>query len=136
MQNAPRRVSQPNLRPPTTLLLQELSYTCQRSTRSRCTRESVQDPSSLLPDLRTRGFVVRPGIGDVVELVRPHRVRELLCKGLRLVVVVLRVFVRDRWDRIDFRSQHFEEIDLLLALNKKQHVRATQKGISYKNSST
>ena len=123
MQHTPRRISQPNLRLPTALLLEELTHTRQCPTRPRSACETVQGSPSLLPDLRTGGFVVRPGVCDVIELVRPHRVGEFLREFLRLVVVVPRVFVRYRWDRVDFGTEHFQEIDLFLTLNKTENVK-------------
>lgn len=116
MQHAPRGVSQPHLRLPTTLLLQKLAHSRKRSTRTRSAGESIQSSSSLFPDLRTRGFVVRPGVGDVVELVCPHGIGQALGKGFCLVIVVFWMFVRYRRDWVDFRAEHFQEVDLFLTL--------------------
>jgi hypothetical protein len=88
MQHTPGGISQPNLRLPTALLLQKLAHARKRSTRTRSAGESVQIPLSLFPDLRTRSFVVCPGVGDVIELIRPHSIGEVFGKGFRLVVVV------------------------------------------------
>ena len=118
MQHASGRISQPNLRLPTALLLQELAHTRECSTRTRSTGESVQGSSSLLPDLWARGFIVRPGVRNVIELVRPHGIGKLFGEFFRLVVVVFRVLVGYRGDWVDLGSEHFEEVDFFLTLTR------------------
>lgn len=55
-------------------------------------------------------------IGRVIELIRPHRVLELLSVALGLVVVVLGVVKGNRGDREDLGSEKTEEIDFALGL--------------------
>lgn len=118
MQHTPRGVSQPHLCPPTALFLQEPAHTRKRPTRTGSAGESVQGPLSLFPDLRARSLVVRPGVGDIVELIRPHSIGEAFGKGFRLMVVVFRVLVRYRRDWVDFCPEHSQEVDLFLTLKE------------------
>ena len=118
MQHAPRGISQPHLRSPTTLLLQKPAHTRKRPTRAGSAGESVQGPLSLFPNLRSRSFVVRSGVGDVIELIRPDSIGEILGKGFRLVVVVFWVLVRHRRDWVDFCTEHSQKVDLFLTLKE------------------
>ena len=118
MQHAPGGIGQPHLSLSTALLLQELAHTRKCPTRTRSTCESVQVSMHLFPDLRTRGFVVGPRVGDIIELIRPHGVGEIFSKGLRLVVVVPWVLVCHSWDWVDFGPKHPEEVDLFLTLEE------------------
>ena len=116
MQHAPRGISQPHLGLPAALLLEILPYTCKGSTRTSGTGETIHVPSSLFPDLWARGFVVRPGVGDIIKLIRPRCVGEAFGKGFCLVVVIFRVLVSYRGDWVDFRAEHSEEVDFFLTL--------------------
>lgn len=122
VENRPRRVGQERLDPPPAHVLEVPRRAGQRAPRPRGAREGVDPAAGLRPDLRARGLDVRAPVRNVVELVRPHGpvLGVLGLPALRvpfgLPVVVLRVLPRDRGDRVDFRAQQPQEVDLALRL--------------------
>jgi hypothetical protein len=116
MQNTPRRVGQPDLRLSTTLFFEILASSSKRTAGTSGADEAVKVALRLFPYLWTGGSVVSPGIGSIVKLVGPDTVRRVLGVISRLVVVVQRVLVRYRRDRIDFSSQHPKEVNFFLTL--------------------
>lgn len=118
MQHAPRRIRQPHLRLPLSLLQQILSHARKRAARARRAHKGVERAARLRPDLGPGAAVVRARVRDVVELVRPHAVGQRLREGARLVVVVRGVLVGDGGHGVYFGAEHFEEVDFFLALTR------------------
>ena len=96
--------------------MQELANTSQGAARTRRADKSVKHAVCLLPNLRTGRTIVRIRIGGIIELVGPNRVGDAFCIVPRLVVIVLRVLVRDCGNGVYLRAQHAQEIYLLLTL--------------------
>lgn len=116
IKHAPWGIRQEPLYPPLALLLQEPDRPCQSPSRPRRTGERVNLPSRLSPNLRSGRLDVRLSIGDIIKLVRPHRIIQAIRVSFGLMVIVLRVIERYRGDRPHVRSQHPQEVDLLLTL--------------------
>ena len=121
MQDAARRIRQPHLRLPSTLLLQILPHARERAARTSSRNEPIDDAGRLHPNLRARSPVVRVRIGGVIELVRPDRAAGPARIVARLVVVVPRVVVGHRGHGPHVGAEHAQQVDLLLAL-RVRHV--------------
>ena len=121
MQHRARRIGQEALHPPIRHIFQIARDPGQRAARPRRTRKRIHLPTRLIPDLRPRALQMRPPVRHIVELIRPHRVLQALSMALRLMVVILRVLVRDRGHREDLRSEQPQQIDLPLRL-RRRHV--------------
>ena len=121
VQDTARGVRKPHLSLATALLLEVPANASKRAARPGRSDERVDPPARLRPNLGPGGAVVRVRVGRVVELVRPDRAGRVARKVARLVVVVLRIFVRDRGDGAHVRAEHSEQVDLLLAL-RVRHV--------------
>lgn len=117
-QDAPRRIREPYLRLAAALLLEIFPGTRERAAGASGADEAIECAARLFPNLRSRGQIVRLGIGGVVKLVRPDCVGEIFGKVACLVIVVCRIVVRDGRDGIDLGAEHAEEVDLFLTLAK------------------
>lgn len=98
VEDRPRRVGEPALDAPLTLVLEEACGSSERTAGSSSGDESVELPAvGLRPDLWTGRVDVRLPVGDIVELVGPDGVFEGFGVPAGLVVVILRVIKGDSW---------------------------------------
>lgn len=101
-QHRPRWIRQEALNTPVTRFLEIASNAGQCTARASRTGEAIEVGSilRLLPDLRTSRLYMRLTVRDIVKLVRPVRILQLVCVSLGLVVVVLRVLKRNSYSGI------------------------------------
>ena len=125
VQHRARRISEPTLHLSTRNILQVSCCTSERATGSCGTDEAIQTClTRLCPNFRTRSENVCLAVGDIVELVRPDGVLELLSVTRCLVVVVLWVSEWDSGNRVHLSSQHTKQVDLFIRL-RVRHVNHT-----------
>ncbi len=82
------------------------------------TRAKMGDhPAGLLPNLRAGGLVVRLAVRQVVVLVAPHAVRDLLVEALRHAIVTVGVVGCHRCGaNVHFRPYRTQDVNFLLRL--------------------
>jgi hypothetical protein len=125
VQDATRGIGEPYLRLSIAFLLQILSNTSQGTTSAGSTNETVNITLGLFPNFRPSRNIMRIRIGGIVKLVCPYGVLKLLGVLLCLVIIVERILVGDRGDRMHFSTEHSEKVNLLLALSTMALARKT-----------
>ena len=110
------RVDAPNL-DVRVLLLEVLGGAADRATGAYADDEVRDFAFCLLPNLGARRTIMRLAVGEVVVLVAPHAVGNLVVQFLRHAVVAVRVvWCHGRGTNMHLRPHRAQDIDLLLAL--------------------